>query len=205
MTITRTEALNDIERLAAHLATRFPLPRLPLDAEAQMARPSAVLVPLFAGTDGAPHLLFTERSRALARHSGEISFPGGKRDPGDPSLLATALREAHEEIGLAPERAAILGILPPVFTVVSNYVITPYVAQIQGSLADIAPAVNPLEVASVIDAPLAELAAPDIMHTEQWERRGQRVTVHFYQFGPHRIWGATGYILTQFLTLLPTT
>ncbi|MBA3823845.1 MAG: CoA pyrophosphatase, partial [Ktedonobacterales bacterium] len=93
--------------------------------------------------------------------------------------------------------------LPPVFTVVSNYLITPYVALVQGSLAEVAPAVNPLEVATVIDAPLAALVEPDIMHTELWERRGQSVTVHFYQFGPHRIWGATGHILTQFLALLP--
>jgi 8-oxo-dGTP pyrophosphatase MutT (NUDIX family) len=203
MTITRTEALDDIERLVAHLAEQMPLLATELDSEAQDARPSAVLVPLFAGADGTPHLLFTERSREMTRHSGEISFPGGRQDPDDPSLLATALREAHEEIGLAPERAAIVGALPSVFTVVSNYLITPYLGLVQGPLEEIASAVNPLEVASVIDAPLAALAEPSIMHTQQWERRGQMVTVHFYQFGPHRIWGATGRILSHFLELLP--
>ena len=203
MTITRVELLTDTERLADYLRAQMPLPPTALDAEAQSARPSAVLAPLFVGADGMPHLLFTERSRALTRHSGEISFPGGKQDPGDPTLLATALREAHEEIGLVPDRAVFLGILPPVFTVVSNYLIFPHLALVQGSLDEIAPALNPLEVAAIIDAPLAALADPTIMHTEQWERRGQRVMVHFYQFGPHRIWGATARILTDLLQLLP--
>lgn len=199
----RATLLHDLNALVAHLRATLAPPMPPTDPEALAARPSAVLLPLHAGPDGAPHLLFTERSRALARHSGEISFPGGRRDAGDPSLWATALREANEEIGLDPARVTQLGELPAVFTVVSNFLIVPQVGLVRGDLAEIAPALNPAEVALVIDAPLAALADPAIRHTEEWVRNGQARLVYFYQYGPHRIWGATARILADFMRLLP--
>jgi 8-oxo-dGTP pyrophosphatase MutT (NUDIX family) len=199
----RESVLHDLDALVAHLRASLAPPTPPTDPAALAARPSAVLVPLHAGPDGAPHLLFTERSRALARHSGEISFPGGRRDGGDASLWATALREAKEEIGLDPARVVYLGELPAVFTVVSNFLIVPQLGAVAGDLATIAPALNPAEVALVIDVPLAALADPAIYHTEDWTRNGQAHTVHFYQHGPHRIWGATARILADFMRLLP--
>ncbi len=77
---------------------------------------SAVLVPLYA-REGHVHAIFTERHHELPRHAGEISFPGGRRDPEDPDLIATALREAHEEVGLDPEDVEIVGALLPVQTI----------------------------------------------------------------------------------------
>ncbi|SRR5579883_1345361 len=202
--VEREMVLYDMGALLAHLRAALTAPAaLPEDPAALAARPAAVLVPLHAGSDGTPHLIFTERAQTLSRHSGEISFPGGKRDPADPSLWATALREAREEIGLEPARVTFLGVLPPVFTVVSNYLIAPQVGLVRGQLAEIAPAVNPAEVAAVIDAPLAVLADPAIHHTEEWMRNGIPRTIYFYQYGPHRIWGATARILADLLRLLP--
>src|SRR5579884_1167889 len=98
MTIDRSACLHDF--IALHMYLRqtlqpVPTPTAMTDAGALAARKAAVLVPLFAGPDGTPHLLFTLRARTLANHSGEISFPGGRQDPGDPTLAATALREAY--------------------------------------------------------------------------------------------------------------
>jgi 8-oxo-dGTP pyrophosphatase MutT (NUDIX family) len=199
----RATVLRDFSALVAHLRAALAPPAPPTDPAALAARPSAVLLPLHAGPNGAPHLLFTERSRALARHSGEISFPGGRRDAGDASLWATALREANEEIGLESARVTYLGELAAVFTVVSNFLIVPQVGVVTGDLAEIAPALNPAEVALVIDAPLVALADPAIHHTEEWLRNGQPHLVYFYQYGPHRIWGATARILADFMRLLP--
>ncbi len=195
--------LHDLNALVAHLRVALSAPPPPTDPAALAARPSAVLLPLHAGADGTPHVIFTERSRALRRHSGEISFPGGRQDAGDGSLWATALREAQEEIGLAPARVTPLGELPAVFTVVSNYLIVPQVGLVAGTLAEIAPAINPAEVALVIDAPLAALADPAIHHTEEWTRGGRSHLVYFYQYGPHRIWGATARILADLLQRIP--
>ncbi|HEV2754421.1 MAG TPA: CoA pyrophosphatase, partial [Actinomycetota bacterium] len=91
---------------------------------------AAVLVPLFVGDDGEPHLVFTRRRDDLRRHAGEISFPGGRRDEGE-ALVDTALREAHEEVGLPPEAVRLLGALPPTPTFVSNYAIYPFVGVIE--------------------------------------------------------------------------
>lgn len=163
------------------------------------ARRSAVLLPLFEHA-GRPHLLFIRRAATLRAHSGEIAFPGGKADPEDSSLLATALREAYEEIGLAVQHVVPLGVLSPVFTVVSNYMITPVVGFLPEGLGALQ--LQPSEVAEILIAPLVELANPAIFHTEQWKREDNVRTVYFYDYGSYRIWGATGRILTTFLATL---
>jgi 8-oxo-dGTP pyrophosphatase MutT (NUDIX family) len=199
----RAPLLHDLDALVAHLRATLGAAVAPSDPAALAARPSAVLLALHAGPDGAPHLIFTERAQALSRHSGEISFPGGRQDAGDASLWTTAVREAQEEIGLDPARVTRLGELSAVFTVVSNYLIVPQVGLVRGTLAEIAPTINPAEVALVIDAPLAALADPAIHHTEEWTRGGRSHLVYSYQYGPHRIWGATARILADLLRLIP--
>ncbi len=198
----RAHLLTDAEALCAylrrHLATRaFDEPLASTPARARVA---GVLAPLYA-RDGQPYLLFTQRTDTLSSHRGEISFPGGSRDLTDASLDVTALRETHEELGIAPERVDVLGQLPRVFAAVSNFIVTPYVGWLGEGLPSLTP--NPREVALVIEAPVAALADPSIFHEEQWTRNGLTHTVYFYDLGPHRIWGLTGRILHQLLALLP--
>ncbi len=162
-------------------------------------RVAAVLAPLYLRA-GRPHLLFTRRAATLHAHRGEISFPGGSHDPADGALQETALREAQEEINLAPERVMLLGTLEPVVTVVSNFTIIPFVGLLPSGPGLLRP--NPQEVAEIIEAPLADLADPAIFHTEEWVRAGQPHTVYFFDYGPHRIWGATARMLVALLELL---
>ena len=170
-----------------------PLPGLP-------PRAAAVLAPLYAVV-GRPHLLFTVRSLDLASHRGEISFPGGSRDPADTDLATTALRETDEELGIAPPRVELLGGLPVVFAGPSNFAVTPFVGWLGEGVPALTP--SPAEVAEVIYAPLAALDDPAIYHTEIWQRFGQPHLLHFYDFGTYRIWGATGRMLHALLALLP--
>ena len=163
------------------------------------ARKAAVLPCLFEQNEET-YVVFIRRATTLRSHSGEIAFPGGSVDSTDSSPAMTALREAQEEIGLDPSRAEILGIMPPVFTVVSNFLITPvvaYLAEGPGTLR-----LQPSEVDELILLPLQGLADPAILHTEEWERGGMRRTVYFYDYGPYGIWGATGRILDELLNLL---
>lgn len=197
---TRARLLDDVAALTAFLRERLPtLTPTPLSLGSALPREAGVLAPLFA-LGGRPHLLFTVRSQNLTQHSGEISFPGGARDPDDTSTEHTALRETEEELGLARSSVEVLGALPPVFAGVSNFVITPYVGWLGEGRPQLTP--NPREVAVVFDAPLAALADPAIYHSEVWRRFGQAHTIHFYDFGAYRIWGATGRMLRSLLELL---
>ena len=200
-TTSRAALLSDARMLMpylrAQLATLAPAALAP---GAEAARAAGVLAPLYA-VAGRPHLLFTVRSRDLSKHKGEISFPGGSRDPGDHSLEETALREAREEIDLDPAGVELLGPLPPVFAAVSNFVITPFVGWLGEGVPTLVP--NPAEVAEVIYAPLTALAEPAIYHSELWQRFGAAHLIHFYDFGAYRIWGATARMLYSLFELLP--
>lgn len=216
--IARTTLLGDASALVGYLRPRLiapsdearaavaPAPALPATPgpEPPLAtvppRAAAVLAPLYA-VDGRPHLLFTVRSLDVASHRGEISFPGGSRDPGDADLAATALRETDEELGIAPRRVELLGALPLVFAGPSNFAVTPFVGWLGEGVPALTP--SPAEVAEVIYAPLAALDDPAIYHTEVWQRFGQPHLLHFYDFGQYRIWGATGRMLHALLALLP--
>lgn len=199
---SRRLALTDATALADWLRTQLALTPLtaPRDPEPPTARIAAVLALLYP-RDGLPYLLFTRRSAHLHAHRGEISFPGGSRDPGDSSLAATALRETWEEIHLTGERIEILGALPPLFTVVSNFWVTPIVGWLANGLPPLNP--NPAEVEEIIEAPVSALADPAIFHEETWVRSGVARAIHFYDFAQYRIWGLTGYILSTLLELLP--
>src|SRR5437868_6637624 len=111
-------------------------------------RQAAVLLLLYPAPDGGPELIvFTRRTDHLPTHAGQISFPGGSADPGDPDPAATALREAEEELGIPAADVTVIGTLPGVLTVVSNYLITPVIGR---ATARPAFAPNPGEVAEVI-------------------------------------------------------
>jgi 8-oxo-dGTP pyrophosphatase MutT (NUDIX family) len=154
---------------------------------------AAVLAPLYEDADGELHAVFTRRRDDLRRHPGEISFPGGRQDPGE-TLLETALREAHEEIGLPPELVDVLGALEPTPTVVTNYAIYPFVGLIEPGFEWV---VADTEVAEVLELPLGAVAAA------RGERRMVRKGIPFrtttYEVGGHLIWGATARIVETLL------
>jgi 8-oxo-dGTP pyrophosphatase MutT (NUDIX family) len=158
---------------------------------------SAVLVPLFADASGAAHAVFTERRHDLRRHPGEISFPGGRRDPGE-TLVETSLREAYEEIGLPPEAVEIAGALEPVGTYVTNYAIYPFVGVIEPGFEWI---VGEAEVAQVLELSLADLVAG--AGERKMKRRGMTFRTHTYEVGDHLIWGATARIVADLLVRFP--
>jgi 8-oxo-dGTP pyrophosphatase MutT (NUDIX family) len=157
---------------------------------------SAVLVPLFADAAGEVHAVFTERRHDLRRHAGEISFPGGRRDPGE-ELVDTALREAHEEIGLPPEAVVIAGALAPVGTFVTNYAIYPFVGVIEPGLEWV---LGEREVAQVLELPLQALRHG--AGERRLVRRGMAIRTDAYEVGSHLIWGATARILADLLKRL---
>jgi len=153
---------------------------------------AAVLVPLY-WDGGEPVAVFTERHADLRKHAGEISFPGGRQDPGE-TLAHTALREAYEEIGLHPDDVRVLGALPPLGTFSSNFRIHPYVGVLPGRQEW---ALSEREVAQVLEYRLTDLAAA---HTSErlWSK-GVPVRTSTFRMGDQLIWGATARILHDFL------
>lgn len=160
-------------------------------------RPAAVLVPLFE-KDGAAHVLLTRRRSDLRRHAGQISFPGGRVDPGDESTLAAALREAEEEVGLARERVEVLGELSERLVVLTGFRLTPWVGRVPYPYP-FAP--HPGEVEEILEAPLDLLARPEAHRTETREAFGMRHEVHFYSLGRETVWGATAGVLSELLAI----
>ncbi len=157
---------------------------------------AAVLVAIF-GFPERPGLVFTERRHDLRRHAGEISFPGGRRDhPGEP-LLTTALREAEEEIALAPSAVEVVGALPPIGTFVTNYKVHPFVGLIDDGLG-FEP--NPAEVETVLAFTVAALRESFAMR--RLVRRGVPFRTPTYLVDEHLIWGATARILGELLQRL---
>jgi 8-oxo-dGTP pyrophosphatase MutT (NUDIX family) len=153
-------------------------------------RPAAVLVPVVLHADE-PAILFTERSTGLREHSGQIAFPGGKMDTNDPSPLATALREAEEEIGLAPGEVTPLGYLDAYLST-TNYLILPVVGLVR---PPVRLALNPAEVASTFEVPLRFLMDPGHhqMHSKEWKGRERRY--YAMPYGERYIWGVTAGIV----------
>jgi 8-oxo-dGTP pyrophosphatase MutT (NUDIX family) len=163
------------------------------------ARNASVLIGLFDKHDET-YVTFIRRASTLRAHSGEIAFPGGAAEVSDVSPITTALREAQEEIGLDPSRVDVLGIMPPIFTVVSNFLITPIVAYLPSGPGKLQLQMS--EVAEIILLPLQGLANPAIYHTEQWMQDNVPHTVYFFDYASYRIWGATARMLNTLLELL---
>ena len=156
---------------------------------------SAVLVPVYADAEGAPLLLFTKRAQTLRRHAGEVSFPGGRIDPSDEHPLAAALREAEEEVGLAPEDVRVLGHLSDM-TTYYGVVIAAYVGLAGGEPP--LDARSPEEVDEVLAVPASWLLDPkryeSRAHVDLPERR-----VHYWHLDRAVLWGITGEITARFL------
>ena len=146
------------------------------------------------GLESEPAVILTERRHDLRRHAGEISFPGGRRDPGDRDLEHTALRESHEEIGLDPADVEVIGALPPFGTFVTNYRVHPYVGLIPDGLEW---TLSPREVETLLDLRIAELREGFAM--QRLVRRGIPFQTPTYTVGPHLVWGATARMLGDLL------
>lgn len=158
-------------------------------------RHSAVLLLLFQD-NGEDYIVFTRRTELVATHKGQISLPGGAVEPFDESFLHTALRETEEELGIAPDQLTVVGELESVYTVVSNFVIKPFIARL-ASRPTYRP--DPSEVAEVIEVPVSALRDPAIYWQEERSSPEGPRAVHFFKYDQHIIWGATARILTHFL------
>lgn len=159
------------------------------------ARPSAVLIALADGPNGA-EVLLTRRSWDLRNHRGEISFPGGRVDPGETPAHA-ALREAWEEVGLDRSQVELIGELDHLNTVVSRSYIVPFVARLP-EVVPLAPA--SVEVERVLWLPLAELVRPDTHRSERWGRPPTDRVLHFFELDDETVWGATAAVLVDLLS-----
>jgi len=150
---------------------------------------------------GEPHLLLTRRPQHMRRHAGQLSFPGGRIEGGEDSLAA-ALREAHEEIGLDPARADVLGRLSETLVLQSAFRLTPWVASVPYPYAYVA---DPREVDQILHVPLSELLRPGAHRVEQREAYGMNLDVHYFELGDGEVlWGATARITWELLGIWRT-
>ena len=174
-------------------------PAFPLDRAA--IRPSAVLVLLFPGDDGDARVVLTERVTRDGHHSGEVSFPGGRAEPGDMDLVTPALREAAEEVALDPDaaRVRVVGQLERFWIPVSNYEVTPVVA-----LAERRPILvpSPDEVARIVEPRIAMFLPGAPIRIVEREIRGWPLRYGAYDVDGLSVWGATARILSQLGALL---
>jgi 8-oxo-dGTP pyrophosphatase MutT (NUDIX family) len=182
------QPLPDAVRLAAGIEA--VLEGMPDSAAAAgPGRESAVLV-LIYDRGGAPHLVLTKRTDTLEHHPGQISLPGGRLDPGDANLTATAIRETHEELGVAPDSVRVVGRLPDVPTMVSGFVISPFVAV---SELPLHPVPSEHEIARVLEIPILTLLEADAALPDAPDIRSLR-----YPLDGEDVWGATARILRGF-------
>jgi 8-oxo-dGTP pyrophosphatase MutT (NUDIX family) len=166
-------------------------PEEALTLEVRGATNAAVLVPLYLDR-GRLLAVFTKRQDDLRRHPGEISFPGGRYDEGEVDLRATALREAHEEIGLPADAVEIVGALQPTPTIATGYAVYPFVGLIEAGRTW-TPSAG--EVAEILELPLDALLAG--YGRRRLIRRGVPIRTDTYVVGEHLIWGATARILAD--------
>ena len=151
---------------------------------------AAVLVPIVDRTSGLS-VIFTQRTSHLKAHSGQVSFPGGRAEPSDPTPESTALREANEEIGLQMERVEVLARLPEYLTR-TGFRVTPVVGLITPPF-DLVP--DPREVEEVFEVPLAYLLDPSNHARETRELQGRTVGYYVVRYESRTIWGATAGML----------
>jgi 8-oxo-dGTP pyrophosphatase MutT (NUDIX family) len=200
--LSETEISARLERAcqAAGLSIDFSESPYPSELLPDAPRPAAVLIPLLRKEDDW-HILYTRRNSTLAEHSGQVAFPGGRSDPGDLSPEATALREAYEEIGLAPEDVHILGRLND-FITITNYAVTPVVSHIPWPYEW---SIQKEEVSRVFTIPFAWLSDP--LHHEVRQRplkspRSYVDVIYFQPYDGELLWGATARFTLKLLNIL---
>ena len=161
------------------------------------SRVAAALLLIYPGNRG-PAIPLTVRASGLARHAGQISLPGGAADSGE-TLAETALREAHEEIGLDPSNVTVLGELTPVWVLVSGFTLHPVVAVIHERPEFLAAAG---EVAEIVEVSLDDLRDASRIRRGTRVREGIAVEYPYFDLMGHQVWGATAMILGEFICLI---
>ncbi len=146
------------------------------------------------------HLLFIRRSAYDGIHSGQVSFPGGIREPGDTSVLSAAIRETAEETGIPAGVIRVVGELTMLHIPISNVNVHPFVGVVEKSMPLFRP--DPVEVEYLIELSLSELLDPGCVKREMIVSGGRQIEVPYYEAGNHHIWGATAMILSEFLEVL---
>jgi len=159
--------------------------------------PAAVLVPLFF-KDNQAHILFTKRTTNVGTHKGQISFPGGKKDKSDPDLQFTALRETEEEVGILESDVNILG-ETDLFLTNTEFLVTPFVGTFKHPYK-----YNPNagEIEKLIEVPLIHLLDEKIFRIQKISRDGFKWNIHYYYYSENIIWGVTGFLLSNFLSII---
>ncbi|MBV9326329.1 MAG: CoA pyrophosphatase [Chloroflexi bacterium] len=164
---------------------------------------SAVLAPIYRDPRHDLRLVFIRRS-PHGIHGGQIAFPGGRREPEDADLLATALREAEEEVGLNPRQVEVLTDLPIVETMATGYRVSPFLGRLNG-----APPTwrrQETEIDEILEVRLDDLVRPEAHAVETWQLPGwsEPREIPFYWIGPHKLWGATYRIVGSIREYLAT-
>jgi 8-oxo-dGTP pyrophosphatase MutT (NUDIX family) len=184
-------AAAEVQELRRRLSGACP----PIDTERLFSDPgvaAAVLIGLLGHPEG-PHVILTHRQAHLKNHAAEISLPGGRVEPTDDGPAAAALREAFEEIGLAPDRVELLGCLPAYMTV-SDFRVYPFVGWVEPPVEYL---VDSREVAEVFEIPLSFVLDPANHLRESVVLRGTHRDFYVLPYPGHRIWGATAEILVK--------
>lgn len=160
--------------------------------------PAGILIPVIDHGGSDISVLLTQRSAELKTHAGQVSFPGGRVEPGDPDITATALRETEEEVGIVRDGVSVIGYLRPMPTI-TGYAVTPVVGLIAaGYELDI----DTAEVEFVFEVPLEYLLQPGNRKPVRRDLHGSSVVMAEYHFEGKRIWGATAFILERFIKIL---
>jgi len=173
----------------------------PQGIDADPAIPRAAVLLLMYEHEGQPHVIFQKRTDHVEHHKGQISFPGGAADPGDPDLLFTALRETHEEIGVHPDHIDVLGELDQMLTV-SNFRVSPYVGWL--SHYPYGWRFSDEEVAYLLEVPLRHLADPASQIPDRRTINGRTYVFPSFEWQGDLIWGATARMLSNFLDVVST-
>lgn len=148
---------------------------------------------------GSVYTVLTQRQNYKGVHSGQISFPGGKREPSDEDSIQTALREAHEEVGINPLGISVICTLTPLFIPASNIMVTPVLGWMPGKPEF---HLQAKEVAYIINADLQHLADPASVKTRPYEIRGRVIEIKYFDYEDNIIWGATAMILQELISVI---
>ncbi len=161
-------------------------------------QPAGVLIAMLDRADAGLSMLLTQRSAELNHHAGQISFPGGRMEPDDADICVTALRETHEEVGIAPEQVTVIGYLESMPTI-TGYAVTPVVGLVSNTIEL---NIDRTEVEFAFEVPLSFLLDSGNWRVVERDLHGHKIPMTEFQYEGHRIWGATAFIILEFIKIV---